>query len=118
MNKITFFIPAPAKFINANDRLHYAPKAKLTAAWREAGRTAATGHKPMNPPVHITAHIQKQRGGRWDPNNLAPTTKAIVDGIVDAGILEDDSWKEVLGPDHRRGEKGQPGIWITIKETQ
>lgn len=111
-------IPAPAKFISANDRLHHMQRAKLTKAWREAAKEACKHLPPLTPPVHILASIQKPRAGRWDPNNLNGTTKAIVDGIVDAGIIPDDSWKEVIGPDHRRGPKGPEAIILTIEEQE
>lgn len=58
----------------------------------------------------MNAHIIKDRGGRYDPNNLADTTKACIDGMVDAGVLLDDSWRELIGPDHRHGGNGRPGI--------
>jgi hypothetical protein len=109
-------IPAPCQFINSNQRLHRMAQAKLTKTWREASAAAAQGLDPFTPPVHITAHIWKPRGGRYDPNNLAPTTKAIVDGLVDAGLLADDSVNYVIGPDHRHGGKGEPAIVLEIIE--
>lgn len=109
-------IPAPCQFINSNQRLHRMAQAKLTKTWREASAAAAYGVKPFQPPVHITAHIWKPRAGRYDPNNLAPTTKAIVDGLVDAGLLADDSVDFVIGPDHRHGGKGAAEIRLEIIE--
>lgn len=105
---------APAGWINTNVRMHRLPKSRLTKAWREAGRAAAEGMDPFMPPVRIVAHIWKARAGRYDPNNLADTTKAIVDGIVDAGLLPDDSTEYVIGPDHRHGGKGEPRIELII----
>ena len=49
-------------------------------------------------------------------NNLSATTKACVDGMVDAGLIPDDSWKEVIGPDHRRGNNAPNAITFTITE--
>lgn len=109
-------IPAPCEFINSNQRLHRMAQAKLTKTWRTAASIAGASVGPLEPPVRIIAHIWKPRGGRYDPNNLAPTTKAIVDGFVDAGILEDDSVKYVIGPDHRHGGKGAPEIVMEIIE--
>jgi hypothetical protein len=91
-------------------------QAKLTKAWRQASAAAATGLPPFAGQVHITAHIFKPRAGRYDTNNLAPTTKACVDGLVDAGLLVDDSTEWVIGPDHRHGGKGSPEIVLEIIE--
>jgi hypothetical protein len=113
---ITIDIPAPCQFINSNQRLHRMAQAKLTKAWRQASAAAATGLPPFTRQVHITAHIFKPRAGRYDTNNLAPTTKACVDGLVDAGLLVDDSTEWVIGPDHRHGGKGNPEIVLEIIE--
>lgn len=91
-------------------------KAKLTAQWREAARAASEGVGPFTEPVRIEAHIWKTRNGRYDPNNLAPTTKACVDGFVDAGLFVDDDWNHVIGPDHRHGGKGPAGIIFLFSE--
>ena len=109
-------IPAPCDFINSNQRLHRMAQAKLTKTWRQASATAAHGLKPFTKRVHITAYIHKPRGGRWDPNNLWPTIKAAVDGLVDAGLLIDDDHKHVVGPDMRHGGKGEARIIIEITE--
>lgn len=113
---LTITIPAPCQYINSNQRLHRMAQAKLTKTWRQASAIAARDIGPLTPPVHITAHIWKPRAGRYDPNNLAPTTKAIVDGLVDAGLLADDSVEYVIGPDHRHGGKGPAAVIITISQ--
>ena len=107
----TLFVPKADDWINSNMRPHRMVKAKRVKAWREAAAASVpAGWDPFEGPVRIEAHIQKNRGGRYDPNNLAHTTKACVDGFVDAGILVDDDWKHVIGPDHRHGGIGEPGI--------
>ena len=91
-------------------------QAKLTKTWRQASAAAAQGIPPFEGKVHIIAHIFKPRAGRYDTNNLAPTTKAAVDGLVDAGLLVDDSTEYVIGPDHRHGGKGNAEIVLEIIE--
>ena len=56
--------------------------------------------------ARVTAFIQYRTNGRADPNNAHPTTKALIDGLVHAGVFPDDDDTHVLGPDHRR-EKGR-----------
>jgi hypothetical protein len=36
--------------------------------------------------------------------------------MVDAGLITDDSWREVEGPDHRRGAAVQDAITFMIEE--
>lgn len=56
---------------------------------------------------------------RRDPGNAYPTVKAIVDGLVDAGVIADDNDKHVSGILMRPAEvrRGTPGAMrIDIEE--
>lgn len=115
----TLEITPPAEFINANDRLHHAPKARLTKAWREAAAWTATSKKLgyWTKPVHITCTIRFPDNIRRDVGNWYPTAKAIVDGLVDAGVLYDDSDTYVLGPDMRREYPNGPArVTVELRE--
>lgn len=111
------FIPQAADWINANDRGHWAKRAQLTRAWRHAAGFTARRHKiPRFESAHIIATIHKATGRGYDASNLQPTLKAIVDGLVDAGVLDDDDNSRLIGPDARMGEKipVNPGVMLTI----
>lgn len=112
-------VSAPCSFLNANHRLHWAVKHKLTRAWRQQTHWAAkSAHLPtFDGPVSITATIHRDHNrGRWDVGNLAPTAKAAVDGLVDAGVLVDDSNRYVTGPDMRAGEPwADAALVLTIR---
>lgn len=110
----TITIPAPCAWLNSNDRRHRMAEAKLVKEWRESAYSAAVGIEPFTEQVHITAHIWKPRAGRYDAGNLYPTAKACVDGLVDRGILADDSNRFVVGPDMRHGGKGPAALVLTI----
>lgn len=105
MSGYTVEIPAPCDWINSNHRTHRMVEARRVSAWRAASKAAADDRYHFTGPVHITATVHKTRAGRWDAGNLYPTAKAIVDGLVDAGLLVDDSNEYVVGPDMRAGEK-------------
>jgi crossover junction endodeoxyribonuclease RusA len=114
--KLRLFVPKPGEWLNSNMRLHRMVKAQRIQTWRAAAAEAVhPGSPAFDHPVRIVAHIWKDRAGRYDPNNLNTTTKACVDGFVDAGLLVDDDWKHVHGPDHRHGGKGEPGIIFTFE---
>ena len=110
MTDLQIFVPKPTDWLNSNQRLHRMVKASRVKAWRAAAAESVPPGWAFDHPVRIVAHIWKDRAGRYDPNNLNTTTKACVDGFVDAGLLVDDDWKHVEGPDHRHGGKGEPGI--------
>ena len=100
-------IPAPAPWINANQRGTWKASAPHKAAWRaKAAWAARAAHLPaIDGHVRIVAFVQRnhRRGGRWDPANWQDTAKAAIDGLVDAGVLRDDSTRYVTGPDMRAG---------------
>lgn len=101
----TIEVIAPCEWINSNHRTHRMVEARRVKAWRDAARAAADQCASFVGPAHIVATIHKTRAGRWDAGNLYPTAKAIVDGLVDAGVFVDDSNEYVIGPDMRAGEK-------------
>ncbi|HEM5582631.1 hypothetical protein HO861_08430 [Streptococcus suis] len=83
------------EMLNANDRMNWARKAKITAYLRQIGRlnvpkgkcTAYTKKRPCGLVVTIFAPTKR----RMDPPNFYPTVKALIDGMTDAGIWTDDS---------------------------
>ena len=105
-------------WINANVREHRHQVVKKTAAWRKAAAERSADIPPFTGQVQIIAHIYKRRGGIYDPNNLNMTTKAIVDGLVDSGVLAADDYHHVLGPDHRHGGIGKPQVIFEIIESR
>jgi crossover junction endodeoxyribonuclease RusA len=53
--------------------------------------------------AHILAELRFPNRIRRDAHNYYPTLKAIVDGLVDYGLLPDDSTEYLDGPDIRLG---------------
>lgn len=111
-------LPAKTKLINANDSIHFRRKAELVKVIRNAAWTMARhSNIPALQRAHIYFVIHPDTSiKRRDPGNWAPSAKAAVDGLVDAGILPDDNKDHLLGPDPRIGDpvKGsQLVLWIT-----
>src|SRR5699024_2252032 len=100
MAEYEVFIPAPRDrrgklaWINANQRLHWAVRAQMTKDWRTLANAAARAAQlPTGlTKAHIVVHVHKTNNRSYDVGNLAPTAKAVVDGLVtDYGLLPDDS---------------------------
>ncbi|MFF4552769.1 hypothetical protein [Streptomyces sp. NPDC001422] len=110
-------LPTGLKLLNANRQLHYKRRmeyvAKLRAAAMEAvsdspslmDALAAAKPGPLFHRAHILGVLHPPTDGRRDPANWYPSFKACVDGLVDAGLFEDDDHTRVLGPDMRLGAK-------------
>lgn len=115
---ITLTIPAPAKWMNSNDRMHWQPKAKLTKAWRQAAHIYARQAKLPKGLARVRTDVQvhKTTPNRCDAMNLYPTLKAVVDGLVDYGLVMDDNNDHVTGPfiiDGGRAETAKVVITVT-----
>ncbi len=100
---IEFTIPR-SLVMTSNHRLHWAVKARLTGDLRRIagwyGRLP-TAEKPSTLPVRAVVTFGYPDRRRRDHANLAPTVKPIIDGLVDAGILPDDSTRYPSGADPR-----------------
>lgn len=88
------------KPLTLNERLHWAERNRRTQEIREDVGWLVTMWRESRKPfaqarVTLTVHPPDRR--RRDLDNLSPTVKACIDGVVDAGLLEDDDSTRVLG---------------------
>lgn len=88
------------EWLNANDRPHWAEKARKTKAIREAACVLARSHRiPALDVVLVLAYVHPSTNRKkWDPANWYPSVKAAVDGLVDAGVVVDDDHGHLVGP--------------------
>lgn len=114
----TLEIVAPCEWINANGRDHWRVRNQRTQLWRNAAHVyAQQARLPRSRLDHITIeallHFRDNR--HRDAHNYMPTLKAIVDGLVDHGLIRDDSTEHLTGPDIRMGGQrveGRVGAYI------
>lgn len=80
------------KALSLNDRMHWAVKAKHTKPWREAALVLARAAQiPPCERIEVLLEYRPEQDRRRDALNLAAALKPIEDGLVDAGIIPDDS---------------------------
>lgn len=111
MTTLTFTIPADL-WLSANQRMHWAPKSHRTKRLRFMAYATARSELIANlGTTHVVAFIGYPRNGKADPANAAPTVKALIDGMVDAGVWPDDDSTHVLGPTYMRDPKTGDGTY-------
>lgn len=78
--------------LNMNDRMHYQVKARHTASIRTtAYLLARQAHIPACEHVEVAMVWTVPTRGRRDAENPVATLKPFCDGLVDAGVVPDDT---------------------------
>lgn len=129
---ITFELPGTPPGQNAQHGQHWAVTARSNREWqgwtvtacREAMRRAAPLGAPKIafpwPAGLIALEFRFSRSTRRDLPNLAAAAKPIVDGIVLAGLLPDDSYIYLHGfaVSVQRKLAGQPSVLVTVRRAE
>jgi hypothetical protein len=105
---------------SANGREHWARRAAKTSAVRLLAKAAAMGTERFQVAT-LDVQVHYPTDAQADPHNVASTVlKAAIDGVVDAGILPDDSSKHLTAVTISRGPKTSvKGIYrltLTLEE--
>lgn len=93
MIEFSFFPPYEPWSLNMERTKHWSWRAKRARDYRFAAKVAArnAGIGPL-PPSSVLVELPFSRASsRRDPSNYLPAVKAIVDGLVDAGLWADDT---------------------------
>lgn len=78
--------------LSLNDRLHHMVKAKKVSEWRKAASVALRAAQvPSCARVRAGLAYYPAQNRRRDPDNLVATMKPVVDALVDAGVVPDDT---------------------------
>lgn len=113
-------LPKLADWLNLNVNLHWAPRNKRVQAWRHGAHIMS---RQANLPkglqrVRIDAYVWKSSKRAYDPHNLMPTLKPVVDGLVDYGLIPDDNTTHVAGPFIHHGGYGTEKLVLVIKNLE
>jgi crossover junction endodeoxyribonuclease RusA len=114
----TITFPRPTKaLLSMNDRKHWRPRAIAVHTWRAYASAHGQALRSKGYPpsmVCVTLDVPDKR--RRDPANFFPCVKAIVDGLVDAGLWPDDTpeWVTVVEP-VLRVVKGPLMVEVTLR---
>ncbi|MFF4409890.1 hypothetical protein [Streptomyces sp. NPDC001404] len=111
-------LPAGLTLMTSNERLHHYQRSDRTRALRHAARLATLQARiPRLERAYIACYLRPVDRRRRDPGNWYPSAKALVDGLVDAGVLDDDNAARLIGPDMRLGTVIKPGPQLVLVVT-
>ncbi len=93
---------------------------KELANWREWAAAEAAGTPALVGPVTVTVtHLRPSRGGLPDTGAPFYAAKAVIDGLVDAGVLPEDGPAVVRRLTFEAPEiVGHHGLRVVVREVQ
>lgn len=127
-HSLTINLPLPPKACSPNFKGHWAEKGRATKQYREAARMLCYAAKPkdwdaerisIKPEFFLSRH--DTRGYHpLDKQNAIASLKAAIDGLVDAGLLPNDSNNKIVWEDpilHRslKEHKGKAAVLLHIE---
>lgn len=123
MNETTFFIPHRFPGLNeviGENRKHWSSGSKQKKELTELAELYARKNgRKFTKPVEVNfLYLEPNR--MRDPDNIISAKKFILDGMVKAGMLTGDGWKQIkfFGQDEwdlvKEGE--QVGVWVQVVE--
>lgn len=122
----TIELPPGLPLLNSNRRTHHHVRAERTRRLRAAAMDAVANNRELMAALaaakpaalferaRIVGYYRPARAGRADPANWYPSFKAAVDGLVDAGLLDDDDHTRLIGPDMRLGGRVPGGQLVLV----
>lgn len=96
IDELSFTIPV-ADTVNMNGRFHWSKTDSLRKKLIAETTWRARQLRPRESAT-IVVEVTKATKARYDPANLHPTVKPVVDTLVACGVLPDDDFSHVLGP--------------------
>ena len=103
--------------LSLNDRMHWRKKAKIAKEIRTYVYEECVEAVPVCGAAFVELHYVPRDARRRDRDNLVPTLKHAIDGMVDAGVVEDDDhthmdWRIIIDAPNRVN----PHLYLVIKE--
>lgn len=118
MNTWSLWLPYRSPPLSLNQRMHYMAEKRVKDDLKKTAWTLAKHHKLPRLRA-ITAELRwlKPDNRRADPDNMAPTLKPLLDGLVAAGVLADDNSDHVLRTSSKillRRDRDLPGAHLIL----
>lgn len=91
---MTYVLELPdAPFLTPNSRAHWSKRSRYGRAWRDTTKVLAIASRlPTCQHVHVALEMHPRDRRRRDADNLVSgVLKHVLDGLVDAGVIPDDT---------------------------
>lgn len=117
--RFSFMILGLPKLVNGGwGKSHWAVQSRERRYWRSAVAVCMIGHKPPVPLKRAHLTLTRFSASAPDSDNLAASFKSVVDGLVDAGVLENDRYENIGMPSYQwaPAKRGDGHITVEVVE--
>ncbi|MFB2938682.1 hypothetical protein ACE1B6_25810 [Aerosakkonemataceae cyanobacterium BLCC-F154] len=115
LSKFVFPLPPTLNEIIGTARTNVYASAKEKRAWTNRIAVECFGRRQFPDRVWIE-FIWKIKNFRRDPDNISAAAKFVMDGLVEGGIIQDDSLKFIMSPVLHWYEKGEDLVEIHLAD--
>lgn len=123
--RVVIELPIPSRVLSPNGRFHWGAKQRATKKAREyahyvtlAAFTNVESASLRWPEASVSVRVvRRDKRGRMDDQNLIASLKAYIDGVCDAGLIENDRglrWGAVTWEVERGIPKNQERVELTF----
>ncbi len=126
--RYSFQIPGDANLLSPNARMHWRSEAALKKRWRSLAflEVASALNSGAMKPFHgrVSVSFVVRRGRKVDADNASSSgaLKALLDGVVEAGLIADDSLlfceRGSVTQETNRKYKERPEVLVTVEEIE
>jgi Holliday junction resolvase RusA-like endonuclease len=117
--RLHFTIMGLPKTTNAGGRSHWAVKVKESKSWKRSVYLASSSQLPQDPLSRARVYLTRHSSGKIDYDGLVSSFKHVLDGLVDAGVLKDDSMRVVdMFYLKKPAKPGQGKIEVYVEEIE
>lgn len=112
----TIRLPYTKPPLSLNDRMHWRKKASITKDIRQYVLQTAWYVIPACSAAEVELHYVPRDKRRRDRDNLVATLKPCMDGLVDAGVIPDDTPEFLTWTVHIDPPSTDPHLFLLVKE--
>ena len=116
--RLNFKLRGLPRTLNSLGRHHWAVKCNEANKWRQAVATECMRHKKPDKPLRqASLKLVRYSSGICDADGLVSSFKHVIDGLIDAKIIHDDSWKVIGMPfyDQQKAPRDDGYISVSVE---
>lgn len=103
------------KMTNGSGRVHWSLQHKRAMLWKSLVKCGVKDLLPAKPLVKAKLTLTRHSGNCPDSDGLVSGFKHVIDGLVEAKVLENDKFSNIGMPDYRWEKAPLKKGFITIK---